>query len=107
MLSEQVVHSEGTSLKQHIAENKLLMVDFWATWCAPCLAMAPMLDRLAGEFPSLRIVKIDADAHKDLLDEYDVRSLPTLLVYRSGERVDRLTGKVPYAMMRRAVEGAV
>ena len=80
------------------------MVDFWATWCAPCRAMAPMLDRLAGEFPNLRIVKIDADANADLLNEYDVKSLPTLLVYRSGSRVEQLVGKVPYAMMLRAIQ---
>ena len=104
MSSQQVVHADGASLKQEIARNELLMVDFWASWCAPCRAMAPMLDRLAGEFPNLRIVKIDADANADLLKEYDVKSLPTLLVYRSGSRVEQLVGKVPYAMMLRAIQ---
>lgn len=106
MLNQQIVHADGASLKQEIAGNELLMVDFWATWCAPCRAMAPMLDRLAGEFPNLRVVKIDADANADLLKEYDVKSLPTLLVYRSGKRVEQLVGKVPYAIMQRAIQGA-
>ena len=106
MMSQQIVHADGASLKQEIAGNELLMVDFWATWCAPCRAMAPMLDRLAGEFPNLRVVKIDADANADLLKEYDVKSLPTLLVYRSGKRVEQLVGKVPYAIMQRAIQGA-
>ena len=104
MMNQQIVHADGASLKQEIAGNELLMVDFWATWCAPCRAMAPMLDRLAGEFPNLRVVKIDADANADLLKEYDVKSLPTLLVYRSGSRVEQLVGKVPYAMMLRAIQ---
>lgn len=106
MMNQQIVHADGASLKQEIAGNELLMVDFWATWCAPCRAMAPMLDRLAGEFPNLRVVKIDADANADLLKEYDVKSLPTLLVYRSGKRVEQLVGKVPYAIMQRAIQGA-
>lgn len=107
MASQQVVHADGASLKREIASNELVMVDFWAAWCAPCRAMAPMLDRLAGEFPSLRIVKVDADANKEFLEEYDVKSLPTLLVYRSGSRVEQLVGKVPYALMVRAIQGAV
>lgn len=107
MTSQQVVHADGASLKREIASNELVMVDFWAAWCAPCGAMAPMLDRLAGEFPSLRIVKVDADANKEVLEEYDVKSLPTLLLYRSGSRVEQLVGKVPYALMLRAIRGAV
>ena len=107
MLNQQIVHADGPSLKQEIAGNELLMVDFWATWCAPCRAMAPMLDRLAGEFPKLRIVKIDADANADLLKEFDVKSLPTLLVYRSGNRVEQLVGKVPYAIMLRAIQSTI
>jgi len=106
MARHQAVHANGESLKQQIAGNDLVMVDFWATWCAPCRAMAPLLDRLAGEFPNLRIVKIDADANADLLVEYEVKSVPTLLVYRSGNLVERLVGKAPYAMMLRAVQSA-
>ncbi|WP_166100143.1 thioredoxin family protein [Duganella aceris] len=102
----QMIHVDGASLSRHIQDDELVLVDFWATWCAPCRAMAPMLDRLAKDFPGLRIVKLDAEEHKDLLDSYNVRSLPTLQIYRAGERVDQLMGKVPYEMIRRAVQGA-
>ncbi|MCS3470103.1 thioredoxin 1 [Pseudomonas sp. JUb42] len=106
MEGEQMMHVDGESLVRHIREDEFVMVDFWATWCAPCRAMAPMLDRLAKEFPSLRIVKIDAEEHKHLLNDYDVRSLPNLQIYRAGQRVDQLMGKVPYEMIRRAVASA-
>ena len=106
MQGEQVVQADGAALQGHIQDDALVMVDFWATWCAPCRAMAPMLERLASEFPQLRIVKVDADAHKPLLEQYGVRSLPTLQIYRGGARVDELMGKVPYQIMRRAVEAA-
>lgn len=107
MSSQQIVDADGPSLKQQIQSCDLLLVDFWATWCAPCRAMSPMLDRLASDFPNLKIAKVDADANADLLKEYDVKSLPTLLVYRSGTRVEQLVGKVPYALMVRAVQGPV
>lgn len=105
MQGEQVIQATGETLQSHIRDDALVMVDFWAAWCAPCRAMAPMLDRLAGEFPQLRIVKVDADAHKPLLEQYGVRSLPTLQVYRDGQLVEELMGKVPYQMMHRAVLG--
>ena len=106
MSSQQAVHADAESSRQEIAGNDLVMVDFWATWCAPCRAMTPLLDRLAGEFPHLKIVKIDADANADVLAAYDVKSVPTLLFYRSGNLVDRLVGRAPYAMMLRAVQSA-
>ena len=103
----QIVHADGVSLKQEIADNELVLVDFWATWCAPCRAMAPSLERLVGEFPNLKIVKIDADAHEELLEEYDVKSLPTLLLYRSGNRVNQLLGNTPYTLMQRAIQSEI
>lgn len=103
----QVVHADGDALLSHIRNDEHVMVDFWATWCAPCRAMAPLLDRLAKEFPDLRIVKVDAEEHKALLEVHDVRSLPTLQFYRKGERVEQLMGKVPYEMMRRTLQGSV
>lgn len=107
MEGAQVVHADGPALLSHIRNDEHVMVDFWASWCAPCRAMAPLLDRLAKDFPQLRIVKVDAEAHKPLLEVYGVRSLPTLQFFRNGERVEQLMGKVPYEMMRRAVQGAV
>jgi len=103
MNGTQVIHADGEKLKAHVRDDELVLVDFWAAWCAPCRAMAPLLDRLAAEFPELRIVKVDAEAEKDLLGTYNVRSLPTLQIYRHGNLVDQLLGKVPYELMRRAV----
>jgi thioredoxin 1 len=102
----QVVHADGEALQAHLRDDDLVMVDFWAAWCAPCRAMAPLLDRLAKEFPGLRVVKVDAEAQKDLLSTYGVRSLPTLQVYRGGALAEQLLGKVPYELMRRAVAGS-
>jgi len=71
MLSEQVVHAEGTSLKQHIAENKLLMVDFWATWCAPCVkefpSMKRMVEAMKGE---VVVLAISYDRDREDIDTF-------------------------------------
>lgn len=104
MSSDRIVHADGTALKQEIAGNDVVLVDFWASWCAPCKAMAPLLDRIAGEYPGVRVVKVDAEAHEPLMAEYDVMSLPTILIYRGGERVEQLQGKVPYVLLQRALQ---
>lgn len=103
MSTNRVVAADATGLKAHLQSTGLVMVDFWAAWCAPCKAMAPMLDRLAIEFPDLRVVKVDAEAHKEVLEAYGVRSLPTLQLYRNQGKLEQLVGKVPYELMRRAV----
>lgn len=103
MSNARIEHADAESLKVHLQSEGLVMVDFWADWCAPCRALAPMLDRLSNEFPDVRVVKVDAEAHKELLETYGVRSLPTLQLYKNKEKVEQLTGKVPYEFMRRAV----
>lgn len=104
--ANRVVETDAEGLKAQLQGSGLVMVDFWAAWCAPCKVIAPMLDRLAIEFPNVRVLKVDAEAHKDILDAYGVRSLPTLQLYRNGSKLDQLTGKVPYEFIRRSVLNA-
>lgn len=70
-----------------------MLVDFWATWCAPCRMLAPVLEQCAGAYAEqLDIVKVDADASGDLLAQYGVRGLPTLLLFKGGQVVDQRVG---------------
>jgi thioredoxin 1 len=70
-----------------------VVVEFWATWCPPCLAMAPMLASLAAEHADqLRVFKIDADEHPELARRYEVLSVPTFLVFDQGELRRRMVG---------------
>ena len=70
-----------------------VLVDFWAEWCGPCHVMAPVLDDLAEEYDGrVKFVKIDTEENFDVMSQYGVRGLPTLLIFNNGEPVDRITG---------------
>lgn len=73
-----------------------VLVDFWAEWCGPCKMLSPIVSQIAEEYEGkLRVVKVNADANPDLATQYDVMGLPTLLLVKSGEAVERITGFKP------------
>ena len=73
-----------------------VVVDFWAAWCGPCRAIAPIIDDLAGEYEGrATIAKVDVDNNPKVAMEYGIRSIPTLLVFKGGRVVDTIVGAVP------------
>lgn len=75
-----------------------VLVDFWAGWCMPCKMLAPIVDQLAAEFAGkVKVVKVDVDKNQPLAQKYGVRGIPTLLLIRGGEIIERMVGVQPKA----------
>ena len=82
-----------------------VLADFNAAWCGPCRSMKPMLDELAEGNTAYKIVSIDIDAEDELAEDYDVSSIPCLVVFKGGEEVNRSVGLIPKDAIAALVEG--
>jgi thioredoxin 1 len=86
-------HVTDENFEKTIAENKVVFVDFWATWCGPCRALAPTIQELAGEYAGKAIIgKLDVDENPATAEKFQVFSIPTMLVFKNGKEVERLVG---------------
>jgi thioredoxin 1 len=91
-----VLHLTDDTFDEAIENNKLLFVDMFADWCAPCRMMAPVVEELAKQYEGrVAFAKLDVDANKRVPEEYEVISIPTLFVFKDGKVAERIVGAVP------------
>ena len=95
--------TEATFQDEVLSSDKPVIVDFWAEWCGPCHAVAPVLDRIVEERTDLKLVKVNIDEEQGLQSRYGVLSIPTIILFRDGEPVASAIGAQPKPAIEQAL----
>ena len=95
-MSMKPVHVDDSNFDDMVGKHSLVLIDFWASWCGPCLALAPTIEELAVEFAGKVVVgKLDVDENPSTAERFQVCSIPTVVMLKDGKEVDRVVGCVP------------
>ncbi len=90
----------NTNFPELLQGNKLVIVDFWATWCGPCRMLSPILDEVEEEMTDkISVVKVNVDDADEIAAQYRIMSIPTLLFFKNGQLVDKTVGAMPKAVL--------
>jgi len=84
--------------------NGIVLVDCWAEWCGPCRMVAPVLDELSTELKDVKIMKLNVDFNQKTAQELGIQSIPTLLLYKDGQLVDKAIGALPKPQIKKFIE---
>ncbi|MBI6547019.1 MAG: thioredoxin [Cyanobacteria bacterium NC_groundwater_1444_Ag_S-0.65um_54_12] len=99
-MSKTQAVTDADFTKEVLDAEKPVLVDFWATWCGPCKMIAPILEEIAQDHgDKLKVVKVDVDQNGDTAQRYGVMSIPTLILFKDGQPLERLVGYMPKAQL--------
>ena len=109
MASNDVVNLQDATFDQEVLKSDVpVLVDFWAVWCGPCKAIAPSVEELARQYKGkVKVAKMNVDDHQQVPQQYGIRSIPTLLLFKGGRVVDTIVGAVPKSKLEESLKKAI
>ena len=101
----KAIELTDSNFEQYVNSDKPVLVDFWAEWCGPCKMIGPLVEELAGDFEGKAIIaKLNVDENPTMTAKFGVRNIPTLLVFKKGQVVDKQIGAVPKSVLSQKIE---
>ncbi|HET8539406.1 MAG TPA: thioredoxin [Anaeromyxobacter sp.] len=106
--TDLVILQDATFDNEVLKSDVPVLVDFWAVWCGPCKAIAPAVEELARQYKGkVKVAKMDVDEHQQVPQQYGIRSIPTLLLFKGGRVVDTIVGAVPKGKLEDSIKKVI
>jgi len=108
-MSQAVLEVTDSTFDTEVLQSQVpVLVDFWATWCGPCRMIAPVMEEVAKQYEGkVKVAKVDVDNNVRIATKYDIRSIPTLYIFKGGKIVQTIVGAVPKTQLVTAIDGVL